>query len=88
MGSVDGLQTHVVENGNGKIENNGFQHVNLCYSPLAYTERVSFSPASWCLCRIPEPQHRPGEQSQTSSHPHVSLRCTLINSLLLQSSSS
>lgn len=62
MVSVDGLQTHVVKNGNGKTENNGFRHVNLCSSPLAYTECVSFSPASRCVCRIPKPQHRPGEQ--------------------------
>lgn len=28
---------------------------------FAYTECVSFSPASWSLCRIPKPQPRPGE---------------------------
>lgn len=67
MGSVDGLQTHIVVIGYGKIEKNGFQHVNLCHFPLACTERVSFGPASRRVRRIPKPQHRPGEQPRASS---------------------
>lgn len=56
------------------MENKRFQRFNLCCFPLASTERVRFSPASWCLCRIPEPQHRPGEHSRPRSACHCMMQ--------------